>query len=225
MPIPTELKKLNKSLMRQEVHSALREWIIDGTLGPEEQLRDAELAEALGVSRMPIREAFLRLESEGLIETSANRWTRVSPVDVGQARRIYPILWTLEPLALSLAEPRLKKPELRLMVEANKRLTKALDSKQPIEASEADREFHKVFIDQSNNEDLVQILDVLKFKLRRLEIAYFGGSVVAMQSTAEHSEIIEALENGDVRHAARAVERNWQKSFERILARFRRDPE
>ncbi len=217
MPVPDSTKKLNKTLMREEVYAGLREWILDGTLKPGEKLRDAELAEALGVSRMPVREAFRRLQDEGLVDTSANRWTRVSFVDVGQAERIYPILFSLEALAISLAAPRMGADELRLMSEANERLARALEGGGAVEASAADRDFHEVFLSRTNNPDLVRIVDDCKAKLRRLEVAYFDGCMVADRSVREHEEIIEALKEGDVEAAADAVEVNWRGSLDRFL--------
>lgn len=223
--MPDSAKKLNKTLMREEVYASLREWILDGTLKPGEKLRDADLAEALGVSRMPVREAFRRLQDEGLVETSANRWTRVSFVDGEQAERIYPILFSLESLAISLAAPRLGEGELRLMSEANERLAEALEEGRAVEASAADRNFHEVFLDRSNNPDLVRIVDDLKANLRRLEVAYFDGCMVADRSVKEHKEIIEALKEGNVEAAADAVEVNWRGSLDRFLKQLDRTGE
>lgn len=69
--------KIQRTFVRQEAYVKLRNWILDGTLSPGAQLRDKELAEQLGVSRTPIREALLRLEDEGLVKTKPNRSTLV----------------------------------------------------------------------------------------------------------------------------------------------------
>ncbi|QIN81950.1 FCD domain-containing protein [Rubrobacter tropicus] len=217
MPVPGDKKRLSKVLMREEVYADLRGWIIDGTLEPGERLRDAELAEALGVSRMPIREAFLRLEDEGLVETSANRWTRVAHVDVEQAKRLYPVILTLESLAIRLAAPRMGEEELRMMTETNERLKEALKAASPVAASEADRAFHRVFVQRSDNPELVKILDGAKDKLRRVEVAYFEEGMIAERSAMEHTDILDALKRGDTERAARAVEDNWRGSLERLL--------
>lgn len=217
MPVPDRTKKLSKTLMREEAYASLRGWILDGTLRPGEKLRDAELAEALGVSRMPVREAFRRLEDEGLVETAANRWTRVSLVDAKQAERVYPILVSLESLAIALAAPRLKDGDLRLMFEANERLREALREVRAVEASQADRDFHEVFLKKTGNQDLVRMVSDLKAKLRRLEVAYFGGSIVADRSATEHDAILKALRKGDVERAREAVEDNWHRSLQRVL--------
>ena len=218
MPVPSTTKKLSKTLMRAEVYADLRSWIIDGTLKPGEKLRDAELAEALGVSRMPVREAFLRLEDEGLVETSANRWTRVAHVDVGQAKRIYPLVIALEGLALSLAAHRLGEAEISKMEEANEQLFRALEEGRAVEASEADRQFHSVFITAADNPELASILDNLKAKLRRLEVAYFDGCMVADRSVVEHGQMLDALKDGDHARATKVLEANWRGSLERLVA-------
>ena len=217
MPVPSTTKKLSKTLMRAEVYADLRAWIIDGTLKPGEKLRDAELAEALGVSRMPVREAFLRLEDEGLMETSANRWTRVAHVDVGQAKRIYPLVISLEGLALSLAAPRLEEDEFSKMEEANGQLSRALEENRAVDASEADRRFHAVFVEAAENPELAGILDNLKAKLRRVEVAYFDGCMVADRSVVEHRRLLEALRAGDHAGAAEILEVNWRGSLRRLV--------
>src|SRR5258708_35688125 len=81
----------------------MRDWIIDGPLQPGEPLRDEALAEALGMSRTPIREALQRLEDDGLVVTTTARRTFVSPVTLTQAREVFPIVAALEGLAGRLA--------------------------------------------------------------------------------------------------------------------------
>src|SRR5207248_3505224 len=80
MPIPQTEIRLTRSLARDEAYEKIRDWIIDGTLRPGELLRDQEIAQSLGVSRTPMREALRRLEDEGFVETALNRWTRVAPL-------------------------------------------------------------------------------------------------------------------------------------------------
>src|SRR3712207_95115 len=105
--------------MREAVYATIKQWIIEGVVHPGEKLTDADLAPKLGVSRTPVREAFRRLDDEGLLQTARNRWTRVSEIDVQQAEHIYPIVWSLESLAASLACPRLEPPDYEAMKNAN----------------------------------------------------------------------------------------------------------
>jgi DNA-binding GntR family transcriptional regulator len=217
MPIPGPRDvKADRSLVREEVYATVRGWIVDGTLEPGEKLRDADLAGAMGVSRMPVREALRRLEDEGFVQTAANRWTRVAPLDFDEACDLYPILWSLESLALSLARGHLVADDLRAMRQANARLERALAAGDAVGALEADYGFHQVFIRRSDNPRLVAMIDDLKVKLRRLDMAYFKGSSVTEQSVAEHRRIQEALEAGDHEGAAWWVRINWEESFRRV---------
>jgi DNA-binding GntR family transcriptional regulator len=81
--------KIQRTFVRQEAYVKLRNWILDGTLAPGEQLRDKELAKQLGVSRTPVREALLRLEDEGLVKTKPNSSTLVSSIDFHDAFHLY----------------------------------------------------------------------------------------------------------------------------------------
>lgn len=218
MPIPPRVEPVSRPVARDAAYDAMREWIVDGTLQPGEHLRDADLAAALGLSRMPVREAMLRLVGEGLVETSANRWTRVAPLDAGQARQVYPIVSALEALAVSgLGEP-LGAADLDAMASANERLRLALAAGDPREAARADAAFHAVPVARAGNAELARILDEVKTKLQRLEIAYFGGVAGAEQAVSEHEAIIAALAAGDPARAAGAIRANWDGSLGRVEA-------
>lgn len=218
MPVPLHAPRIKRNLIREEAYATIREWIVNGDLKPGEQLRDQDLAEKLGTSRTPVREALRRLEDEGLVATSINRWTRVSSLNMDEAQHIYPILWTLEPLAIQLAAPELTPADRQEMVAANVALQRALQEGHPLEASRADNTFHDAFLCRCGNPDLIRIIRDLKVKLRRLEIMYFGGHVLADRSVVEHEQVLRALESGDARAAARQVRANWENSLRRVTA-------
>ena len=217
MPLPDTAPPRRRTLARDTAYHDLRDWILDGTLAPGERLHDVALAERLGVSRTPVREALQRLEDEDLVETSPNRWTRVAPLDPAIAGDLYPIIWRLETLALELAAFELDEPELDQMERANRQLLTALDAGDASGASTADYDFHRVFIDRCGNEELTAILQAAKVKLRRLEIHYFS-SLASRDSVAEHTAVLTALELGDIEGATRAIEANWRNSQRRLLA-------
>jgi len=216
MPLPATVNPIERPLVREQVYMRLRDWIVGGVLEPNEQMRDLDLARRLGVSRTPVREALRRLEDEGFVHTAANRWTRVAPATVGDARRWYPIIWSLESLAVRTGGGRLQASDLDEMQRANERMRTALGEKNVVEASIADHDFHMVYIRRSENPELINILQILKVKLRRIELAYFRGSIVAARSVVEHEAILRALKDADLEAAARAVEANWRDSLERI---------
>lgn len=225
MPLSAKVERIEPQLLRARVYAIVKRWIVDGVLLPGERVRDMELAERLGVSRMPVREALARLADEGFVEVSANRWTRVAPANPDDARRIYPIVWTLETLAIRLVASHLGDRELAKMREANQRLRRAIKEGDAVSASRTDRELHSVYVEATGNPELVDILSSLKTRLRRLEIVYFGGSVIAARSADEHDDLIEALARRDVEAAVEMVRENWQRSYERILGPMQSTPD
>src|SRR5262245_29479907 len=94
----TSLPKLERASLRAQVYYALRDAIVCGDLAPGARLRDQELAERLGVSRTPVREALQRLEDEGLIETSPRASTRVARPEARAPREASPAAAALHAL-------------------------------------------------------------------------------------------------------------------------------
>lgn len=216
MPIPVNSKPINRFSMREEVYNTLLKWIMEGELRPGEKLLDKDLAEKMGVSRTPVREALRRLEDKELVESSANRWTRVAEIAIEEPEMIYPILWSLEELAVAQAIEHMSESDFVKMEQANEALDKALASGDPVGASRADAKFHAIYIELSGNHFLITILQDLKIRCRRLEVAYFEGSGCAKESVAEHRLIIAALRSGDLVRIQSLIRSNWQSSLSRL---------
>ncbi len=214
-PVPLE-----KSLMRDDVYQNLKTWIVQGILEPEEKLRDIDLATQLGVSRTPVREALRRLEDEGLVETKHNAWTRVSPVPFDLAERIYPIISTLEPLALEMAFEHLTPENFSQLRDLNSQLEQALIASDARKAATFDAAFHQVFTLASKNPELIAILGGLKTNHIRLEIKYWQAGNQALQSVQEHARLIAALQQGNLEQAKRELAWNWIRALDRWNKRF-----
>jgi DNA-binding GntR family transcriptional regulator len=209
VPIPKSTPFFGRPSLRESVYEQLRDWIIAGVLEPQEILRDQELAERLGVSRTPVREALRRLEDEGLVETAKNRWTRVRMVHLEEARQIYPIVRALELLALELALPRLSAEDLGQMQAANAELKTALDAANPEAATVADVRLHNIIIQRSQNPELIVMLAGLKQKYTMLERLYFGSASLGGQSVRDHEQLIRALKKRDLERAKAILTENW----------------
>lgn len=212
MPLPQEVTAVPRVCLRDVAYARLRDWIIDGTLAPEESLRDEVLAEALGMSRTPVREALQRLEDEGLVVTVATRRTYVSPVTLNQAREIFPVVASLESLAVRLVLPQIDDATLDRMTEANQHLMLALEAGDAGDAVEADIVFHAAFIQRSGNHELITLLGDLKSKVRRIDRAFWGG-YDRSDSVRDHDELIAAFRAHDGRAAQRVITRNWDRGL------------
>jgi DNA-binding GntR family transcriptional regulator len=208
MPVPKRTAEASRTLLRDQAYVRLRDAILDGTLEPGEQLKDAEIAEWLGLSRTPIREALARLEEYGLVETAPNRYTRVAPLDAGDARDAFTVVAALHSLAASLGVPRLDDPELAGMREANEDFAAALRVNDVDRALAADDRFHGVLVHASANREIARSLERLTPKVRRLERARFG-SLAGRRSVEQHERILALCGAGDAERAAEAVRENW----------------
>lgn len=208
--------KIQRTFARQEAYAKLRNWILDGTLAPGARLLDKELAEQLGVSRTPIREALLRLEDEGLVKTKPNSSTLVSSIDFHNAFHLYSIVWTLERLALGQAFGSITDEHIQHMIDANERFLQKMKAKDRFSALEADYDVHTVYIKLSQNQEIEKIISEIKAKLKRLDLYYFDKIKNAILSYDEHKKIIEALTQRNLSLAMEAVEHNWKNSFNRF---------
>ena len=98
MPIPIDHTKPVRTTAKLHAFNQLQQWIIDGTLQPDEKLNDIELAQALGVSRTPIRESLQLLESQGFVSMQPGRATQVTPVEPEDIYNLLPPLAALQAL-------------------------------------------------------------------------------------------------------------------------------
>ena len=216
MPVPLKNNPISRSSMREEVYNTLLTWIMEGELRPGEKLLDKELAENMAVSRTPVREALMRLEDKGLVESSANRGTRVAKVSVKEPEMIYPIIWNLEELAIVQAMEHFTQADFKKMKDANSDLGRALEQENPVEAYRADARFHDIYIQCSQNYHLINILQDLKIKSRRVEVTYFEGYTIARRSMDEHNRILDALRAKDLDLIRSLIRSNWQNSLKRL---------
>lgn len=156
MPLP-DTPRLPRTLAREEVYARLPDWTVRGAARGE-VLRDQDIAARLGVSRTPVREARRRLEDEGFVEIALNRWTRVAPLDLTRAAKLYPVIEALDVLALEQAGPRLTRDHLRRLEEANAGLARALVEHDATQALAVDDAFHQVSAEAAGHRTLTEVL-------------------------------------------------------------------
>jgi DNA-binding GntR family transcriptional regulator len=194
---------------RAQVYDRIRDAILSGELPAGTRLSPVALAEQFGTSTMPVREAIRLLEDDGLVETSARRWSRVATPGLELADDLYPLVGMLESFAVAGAEPPTDRRLARLRA-ANRDLRAAGREENAIGCIDADTRFHAVLVEGANNEPLEEIIDELKARMRLLEGAFFLHGDRVTTSARQHDEIIQALAAGDLKAAARGVQRNWE---------------
>ena len=209
MPVPSPQPPLARALLRDDVYRRVRDAIVDGTLGPGEQLRDQELAAWLGVSRTPVREALLRLQQAGLVSSLPGRSTTVASLDTRAARDAQAVVAQMHRLAVHDAVGQLTADDLRRMRDANLRFQAALEADDAEAALDADDELHGIPVAAAGNAALAAVLDQFTPVLRRVERLRFG-SLSGRGSVALHARLIDLCEAGDREAAADVSHETWQ---------------
>ena len=191
----------------------LRDAIITGELVPGDAIRDAELAERVGLSRTPVREALARLADEGLVETKPHSWTRVTPLLLREVRDALVVVRAMHELAVRLAVPLMTERHHSAMRAANLRFAAALEAGDVQAALDADDAVHDVPIAVLGNKALAATIERQLPLIRRLERLRFG-SLLGRRSIAWHDQLIDACEDGDVETAVAITSRIWTTLIE-----------
>jgi DNA-binding GntR family transcriptional regulator len=202
------LVRVQRSLLRDEAYESIRRAIIEGTLAPGDNLRDADLAAELGLSRAPVRQALTRLAADGLVESKPQSFTRVAPVVSDDVRDALYLVRTLHEFAVRTALPRLGGEHVERMRAANARFAEAIDAVDVRAAIEADDELHAIPVEACGNRAVANTLDRYTPLLRRLERARFS-SLPAHRSVQRHEQLIDAIAAGDTEVATRITSTIW----------------
>jgi DNA-binding GntR family transcriptional regulator len=207
MPIPQQASGVDRSLLRDDVFRRLRDAIIDGTFLPGEQLKDGDLAEWLGVSRTPVREALLRLGASGLVVAKPGRSTTVSTIDPKAVRDARDVVAAMHVLAVREMAGNATDADLDRMRDANRRFAKALAQGDIAVAMDADEEFHRVPVTALGNDAIGSVLDHFGPVVRRAERARFAADGQA--SRERHEQLVALLSSGDVEGASDLTFETW----------------
>lgn len=203
--------------LREVVFETLREAIRDGVLKPGERLMEIHIAEQLGVSRTPVREAIRKLELEGYVIMMPRRGTYVSNLSIKDINEVFEIRTSLDSLASGLAAERITEDELeqlqRLLVE----IGIAIKEQDMDKIVETDMKFHDMLYQASRNDRLVGIIFNLREQLtsfRAKSMSYPGRLEATLE---EHRKIVDTIAQGDVEAAKKAAEYHMECSENTLL--------
>ncbi|MFC3209771.1 GntR family transcriptional regulator [Planomicrobium okeanokoites] len=217
MPVPTNHSKPVRTSAKESAYSQLEQWIIDGTLQPGEKLTDIELAQALNLSRTPIREALQLLEMVGFVRMYPGKATTVTEVLKEDINHLLPPLAVLQALAGELAVPNITEDQIRRLEETNQRFAKAIEAKDSFTALKIDEEFHRIIIEAAQNPYITIMLSRLQSHVRR---QFFHHSLeLSEASRNEHDQIIQAFKDKDAERLSSLTKNNWIRSIEEMNAK------
>lgn len=216
MPIPQDYSRPERVSAKERALIQIQRWIVDGTLLPGEKLSDAELAEALGVSRTPIREALQTLEIQGFVEMHRGRDTRVTTITKDDILKIYPPLASLQSLAAEIAAGMMTMEHTEQLRDINGKFATALGCKESYQAMELDDEFHNLIVELTDNPYISSFVTTLQLHVRRLKYVFFQDAMLSNASVAEHERIIEAFVQKDRQTAVKIMKQNWLRPMNEL---------
>ena len=191
--------------LRDVVFNTLRQAILRGELKPGERLMEIQLANKLGVSRTPIREAIRKLELEGLVLMIPRRGAEVAEITEKSLRDVLEVRGALEELAVKLACQKITDEQIQELRAAEKEFEMALSSGDVTVYAEADVKFHDVIYRATDNQRLIQLLFNLREQMYRYRVEYLKREEAHGTLLIEHKKIIETITNRDMDAAVDAV--------------------
>ena len=213
MPIPVRKQAEERLTAKALVYKTLREWIVDGTLQPGEQIFDQEIAKYFSVSRTPVREAMQLLADQKLIEIQPGKESRVAAFDYEEIEKSYVILAELHVLALQFAWNSLTQEDIRKMEEVNEALKSRKNLADQHKAQSLDKEFHDTIVGKAGSDFLQSFTDMLHIQVLRIENLYFEEESNYEESWKVHEKILQAVKEKNEEAACAAMRENWLRTI------------
>jgi DNA-binding GntR family transcriptional regulator len=202
----------------QRVYEHLRVAIFDGRLEPGTELTEVALAEQLGVSRGPLREAIGRLAAEGLVTVSPRRGAVVRSLSKEEFLELYQVREALERMAMQLAALRLTDEEFDGLTALNEEMAAHAAGNKVEAFFEANLAFHARLLEASGNEKLQELYRQLLGQLGRYRLRSLTLRGNLQRSVSEHKTILRAARRGDAERAAQLMAEHIRVPQRRAMA-------
>jgi len=204
-------------------YEAIRRRILDNVYPPGHQALEGDLADELGISRTPVREALIRLANEGLVEVVPRHGMRVLPVSPADMREIYVVLTALESAAAELlAKRRPADAELKPLVDATRDMARALKADDLDAWAAADERFHQGLVELAGNRSLQDAVSRLGDRVHRARMFTLRLRPKPVNSTREHMAMLDRIRSGDAAGAVDVNRAHRERATRELLAIFER---
>ena len=204
--------------LREIVSDALRQAIRDGLLPPGERLMEIPLAEELGVSRTPIREAIRILEQEGLVVMIPRRGTYVADMSLKDVTEVFELRSILEELAAELAAERITNEEIEALEQHLVEIGNYMNENNLDKVVQADILFHEILYKASRNDRLVEMINNLREQTLRFRTLSMSQTGRLAKTWDEHRQLVEAISDRDVERARQIARIHMEESEKTLLA-------
>ncbi|MBQ9929074.1 MAG: GntR family transcriptional regulator [Lachnospiraceae bacterium] len=207
--------------LRDVVFNTLRKAILTGQLKPGERLMEVHLANKLGVSRTPIREAIRKLELEGLVIMIPRRGAEVAQITEKSLKDVLEVRRALDVLSVELACERITQEGMEELEKACQEFAGATKGKDASVIAMADVKLHDIIVDATGNQRLKQLVNNLSEQMYRYRFVYIKDESQHEKLIAEHREIYEGILAKDKERAATAARTHIDNQEKSIISQIR----
>lgn len=211
--------------LRDVVFNTLRQAILTGELKPGERLMEIHLANRLGVSRTPIREAIRKLELEGLVTMIPRRGAEVAQITEKSMNDVLEVRRAMDALCVELACDRITAEELESLKQACDGFEAAVRTKDVKKIAQADVALHDIIVRATGNQRLIQLVNNLSEQMYRYRFEYIKDSSQHETLIEEHRIIYQSIVRKDKETAAAAARTHIDNQEKAIIRRIRLDRE
>lgn len=203
--------------LRDVVFNTLRDAILKGELEPGERLMEIHLANKLGVSRTPVREAIRKLELEGLVKMIPRRGAVVASITISDLEDVLEVRKVLEQLTVRLACEKITEDEIKELKKCHEEFSKAINGNDLTDVAEKDVAFHDIIYKSSHNNRLIQILNNLREQMYRYRLEYIKDKQKRKLLVREHEKILKAILERDSKTAREAIDVHIENQEKTII--------
>ena len=207
--------------LRDVVFNTLRQAILTGELKPGERLMEIHLANRLGVSRTPIREAIRKLELEGLVTMIPRRGAEVAQITEKSMKDVLEVRRTLDALSAALACERISAEEEEALKKACLNFEAAVKTKDTKAIAKADVAIHDIIAAATGNQRLIQLINNLAEQMYRYRFEYIKDASQHERIIEEHRIIYESIVKKDKEAAAEMAKTHIDNQEKAVIARIR----
>lgn len=211
--------------LRDVVFNTLRQAILTGELKPGERLMEIHLANKLGVSRTPIREAIRKLELEGLVTMIPRRGAEVAQITEKSMSDVLEVRRAVDALCVELACERIREEELEALKHACDKFEEAVESGDVKKIAQADVALHDIIVRATGNQRLVQLVNTLSEQMYRYRFEYIKDVSQHRSLVEEHRVIYESILKKDKQTASEAAKLHIDNQEKTIIKQIRLEKE
>jgi Transcriptional regulators len=206
-----DLGATNHRPLREIVYEELKMQVLTGQIEPGSRMMEVELAESLGVSRTPIREAIRQLEKEGLVTIEPRRGAYASQVSVSDMIEILEVRADIEGFAAQLAAERMDNDAKGRLYSIADRYAQAVRDSDTGAMIKSDTDFHHIIVEGSNNRILLNMVEQIQELVLRFRYIYYDDFRRIEWMPREHQAIVDQIKKGDAAGARAAAEQHVNK--------------